>query len=282
VLAELGNVLADTAANSDVALARKAVKRANDRRRARQIAWTGAGVLAAAASIAIVFRVRHASAPVEIASSSTVDARGSCIQVGTTAAACFDTGTQLDGATTPGRFYLSRGHVVAALKPLPPGTEFSISTPHGKATVVGTQFAVDVAPDGSRTEVRVIKGKVRVTSTRTGAEAYVEKGHYAILGDNLETGALGETDRDQSLLTLAKQGAGIGDDLAEDIAPPTKDEAAGAEAPKGHPLGKAVPGASLAQPASAADLLEEARCRGSACASHLLQADDHGRRQGRR
>jgi ferric-dicitrate binding protein FerR (iron transport regulator) len=258
-LAELRKGLASTTPGSDLALARKVLKRAHDRRRARQIAWTGAGALAAAASIALVVRARHPSTPAEIASSPTIDIAGGCIQVGTTASACFDPGTQLDGATTPGRLYLSRGHVVAALKPLPPGTEFSITTPHGKATVVGTQFAVDVAPDGSRTEVRVIKGKVRVDNTRTGAEAFVEKGHYAILGDNLETGALADTDRDQPLLALAKRGAGVGDEVAEDIAPASKDEGSSAEAPKGHRLEKAVPGAPMAQPASAADLLEEAR-----------------------
>jgi hypothetical protein len=260
-LDELRKGLAGTASESNVALAKKIIQRSNDRRRIKQIAWTGVTTLAAAACVALFVRTRHARTASEVASSANLGAQGGCLQVGATAAACFETGTQLDGATTPGRLYMSRGHVVAALQPLPPGTEFSITTPHGKATVVGTQFAVDVAPDGSRTEVRVIKGKVRVNNTRNGAEAFVERGHYAILGDDLQTGALTEPtpDRDEALLALAKQGAGVGSESAEDIAPAARDEGPNAETPKGHHLDRMAPGAALAQTASAADLLEEAR-----------------------
>ena len=158
--------------------------------------WSGAGVLAAAASVVIAVRMRPASTPSIVAASSptAIDSHGACVHASTTAAVCFDNGSKLDGPTAPGQFRLARGHVVAALQPLPAGTEFSITTPHGKATVVGTQFAVDVSPDGTRTEVRVIKGKVRVDNAINGAQAFVEKGQFAILGDHLETGALTRAD----------------------------------------------------------------------------------------
>ena len=247
----------------DAALARQSVKRANDRhRRARQMVWTGAGVLAAAASVVIAVRMRPASTPSIVAASSptAIDSRGACVHASTTAAVCFDNGSKLDGPTAPGQFRLARGHVVAALQPLPPGTEFSITTPHGKATVVGTQFAVDVLPDGTRTEVRVIKGKVRVDNATNGAQAFVEKGQFAILGDHLETGALTEPTpaRDSALLALAKHEAGIADGADESVdesAKTPRDEgASAAEAPKGR-----HPGALPAQAATAADFYSKKR-----------------------
>jgi len=246
----------------DAAFARQSVKRANDRhRRARQMVWTGAGVLAAAASVVIAVRMRPAT-PSSVAGNAptAIDSQGACVHASSTAAVCFDNGSKLDAPTAPGQFHLVRGHVVAALQPLPPGTEFSISTPHGKATVVGTQFAVDISPDGTRTEVRVIKGKVRVDNATNGAQAFVEKGQFAILGDHLETGSLAEPTpaRDGTLLALAKHEAGIADGADESVdesAKALKDEgASAADAPKGR-----HPGASLAPTATAADLLEEAR-----------------------
>jgi ferric-dicitrate binding protein FerR (iron transport regulator) len=265
-LGELSNALAGASSGpDDAAFARQSVKRANDRRRATQIAWKGAGLLAAAASIALAVRLRTTSTASQVATNaqSTTATQSGCMQVSSTAAACFDSGTKLDGATRPGQLYMSRGHVVAALKPLPPGTEFSITTPHGTATVVGTQFAVDVSPDGTRTEVRVIKGKVRVKNLRNGTEALVEKGHYAILGAELETGGLGEPtpDRDRSLLMLARQGAGVADEVdeaADDTARSAREEGPAVDAPPNHHGEKPV-GTPVAQPASAADLLEEAR-----------------------
>src|SRR4029079_463968 len=126
--------------------------------------------------------------------------------------------------------------------------------PHGKATVVGTQFGVDVAPDGSLTEVRVIKGKVYVFNSRSGTEALIQKGGFAILGDHLETGALTEPtpDRDRALLAQAKREAGITDDTEENVddsAKLPKEEGLSAEAPKARHLEKVAPG-PLAQPAS--------------------------------
>lgn len=263
-LAALRGALTDVAPQSeDAAFARQSVKRANHRqRRVRQMAWTGAGLLAAAASVVIVFRMRGANVPAPMAATpSTLDGRGACIRASASASACFDDGSQLDAGADPGQLHLVRGHIVAALKPLPPGSEFSITTPHGKATVVGTQFAVDIAPDGKRTEVRVIRGKVKVDNASDGVEAFIEKGHFAVLGDHLQTGLIEEptTERDRALLALAKKEAGITDDvnesaLLDDAAKSAPGEGPGTEAPKAHPSER-----SVSAPASAADLLEEAR-----------------------
>ncbi len=264
-LAALRAGLAGFAASSeDAAFARQAVKRGNHRhRRARQMAF-GAGALAAAASVAIAFRMRPASTPSGVAANvpSAIDSHGACVHASATAVACFDDGAKLDALNAPGQFRLLRGHIVAALKPLPPGTELSITTPHGKVTVVGTQFAVDVSPDGTRTEVRVIKGKVKVDNASNGAQAFVEKGHFAVLGDHLETGSLIEPtpDRDRSLLALAKHEASIADDADEgvnDMPKSGSDEGPGAA--DGSKARHPVPGAPLAQPATSDDLLEEAR-----------------------
>jgi ferric-dicitrate binding protein FerR (iron transport regulator) len=263
-LAALRAGLAGAAPRSeDATFARQSVKRANDRhRRARQMVWTGAGVLAAAASIAIAVRMRPANAPSGVASNApaAIDSHGGCVHASSTAAACFDIGSKLDAPTGSGDLHLVRGHIVAALKPLPAGSEFSITTPHGKATVVGTQFAVDVSPDGTRTEVRVIKGKVRVDNASTGAQAFVEKGHFAILGEHLETGSLTEPtpDRDRALLALAKHEAGITDDADESVDDAAKSpEGPSSEAPKARHLEKG--GSPPATPATAGELLEEAR-----------------------
>jgi TolA-binding protein len=223
--------------------------------------WTGAGALAAAASIAIAFRMRAANNRAAEMPPPMGSSEGEiyCSAAGTTGAVCFkNTGAQID-STAAAALYLVRGHIMAAFRPLPPGTEFSITTPHGTATVVGTQFTVDVIP-GSRTEVRVIRGKVRVENAVSGTKGFVESGKFAILGDHLEIGDLVDpmSEGDRLLLDDAKQKAGVTSD-ADDDAKAKEEGLSATDAPKARHPEKTTSGTPPAQPASAPDLLEEAR-----------------------
>ena len=58
-----------------------------------------------------------------------------------------------------------RGRLVATLDPQPAGTTFSVSTPAGVVTAVGTIFSVEVRQGSDPVKVRVVRGVVKVRTS---------------------------------------------------------------------------------------------------------------------
>jgi ferric-dicitrate binding protein FerR (iron transport regulator) len=95
---------------------------------------------------------------------------------------------------------LNRGHAVVSLVPQPPGTTFSVVTPSGKVTAVGTIFSVEI--DASNASVvRVIEGRVLVQAKATGTIQPLNGGEMLRIGQR-EPATLLPGDREKDLALL--------------------------------------------------------------------------------
>jgi ferric-dicitrate binding protein FerR (iron transport regulator) len=113
---------------------------------------------------------------------------------------------------------LGRGRAVVSLVPQPAGTSFSIGTPTGKVTAVGTVFSVDVAADGTSV-ARVLHGRVLVRAKSDGIARPLRAGESLRIGaDSPAPLSAPERQRDQDLLALSGE---VEREAAEPAAPST-------------------------------------------------------------
>jgi len=78
------------------------------------------------------------------------------------------------------RLFVEGGRVMADVVPQRVDRSLSIGTPHAEITVIGTRFAVIVAPDVTRTEV--LSGQVQALNRITGELVSVGAGQHALFG----------------------------------------------------------------------------------------------------
>lgn len=77
--------------------------------------------------------------------------------------------------------FVAAGRIRADVAKQPLMKPMVFSTPHGKATVLGTKFSLDVRPEGY-THLRVDEGRVRLTRGKDRRSVLVTGGHYAVAG----------------------------------------------------------------------------------------------------
>jgi hypothetical protein len=84
------------------------------------------------------------------------------------------------------RLDLTRGSVRAVVAKQPKGEPLIFTTPHGRATVVGTTLRLVVDPDAKKgTNLEVEEGKVELKNL-AGKTVMVESGHYAVAAVGVE------------------------------------------------------------------------------------------------
>lgn len=131
-----------------------------------------------------------------------------CSEVIRGATVCFARGAAIASRALEGphrSLELARGRAVVSLSPQPPGTSFSLTTPSGKVTAVGTIFSVEVRADGG-TIARVIEGRVLVRAGDTDVAHSVVAGQAFRLGEQQPT-LLSDHERDQDLELLSLSGS---------------------------------------------------------------------------
>jgi hypothetical protein len=157
------------------------------------------------------------------------------------------------------RLDLVRGRLVATLDPQPAGTTFSVSTPAGVVTAVGTIFTVEVLPGSEPVRVRVLKGAVKVRTS--DAQERTLAAHQSLaFGLEAPTGVAAELETaDLALLRTDAENAPQSEP-AEDVPSPT----AASQAPE-PPAPGAVHAPTPTEPPTAGELLRQAldlRARG--------------------
>jgi ferric-dicitrate binding protein FerR (iron transport regulator) len=171
-------------------------------------AWVGGGDDTAvddAQSNVVAQKTRAVAAlkPLESAESPLPSAEAGCSEILRGVVVCTAAGTALTGKDleSKGRFLqLARGRVVVSLAPQPAGTSFSIVTPAGSVTAVGTVFSVESAEDGTIT-ARVAEGKVVVREKDVPAPRPLRAGESLRLGAAKPSALTAqERERDLSLL----------------------------------------------------------------------------------
>jgi hypothetical protein len=109
-----------------------------------------------------------------------------CLSFAGTTTACAAENTSLSLTTSDQErrvLDLQRGAVVCRQDSPPPGVRFSVQTPRGKVTALGTVFTVELLPS-SEVAVRVHRGVVEVEPTRGGRHE-LHAPAAAILGDDV-------------------------------------------------------------------------------------------------
>jgi hypothetical protein len=114
---------------------------------------------------------------------------------------------------------LRRGRAVVSLVPQPTGTSFSIGTPAGKVTAVGTIFSVEVGADGVSV-ARVIHGRVIVRTQADGVARPLSAGETLRMGEK-ESAPLSVADRARDMALLSVSGEGEPQDSKEASTAPT-------------------------------------------------------------
>jgi ferric-dicitrate binding protein FerR (iron transport regulator) len=163
---------------------------------------------------------------------SAEPAKPSCSEVVSGVTVCVAAGSRLGDLVTAGSertIELSRGHAVVSLVPQPPGTSFSVTTPSGKVTAVGTIFSVAVDVGGASI-VRVSEGRVLVQANATGTTRPLSAGEMLRIGQPDPT-ALPSAERDEDLALLPPASRAHDKATAEATAPsaggaprPTQDQ----------------------------------------------------------
>jgi hypothetical protein len=172
--------------------------------------WVSAGgdaAVGAARSTVVVQNTSAVAAPsaVESAEPPLPSAEAGCSEILTGVVVCTAPGTTLTGQDLESKervLRLGRGRVVVSLVPQPGGTSFSIVTPAGSVTAVGTVFSVESAQDGTIT-ARVVEGKVAVREKHVPAPRPLRAGESLRLGAaKPSTLTAQERERDLALLPV--------------------------------------------------------------------------------
>jgi ferric-dicitrate binding protein FerR (iron transport regulator) len=158
-----------------------------------------------------------------------------------------------DAAVAHRRIDLLHGHLVATLDPQPTGTTFSVSTPAGVVTAIGTIFSVEVLQGSEPVKVRVLRGSVKVHTS--DAQERTLRDHQS-LAFGLETPTdipAGEEAKDLALLRVDTENA------PEPSEPPESSPAstAGGQTPE-TPVPTSARSPASPEPAAAGDLLRQA------------------------
>ncbi len=128
----------------------------------------------------------RAGSPLTVGGELRVDQGRACLSFSGTTTACAAENTSLRLATsnqTQRVVDLEQGAVVCRLDSPPPGMRFSVNTPRGKVTALGTVFTVELLPS-SEVAVRVHRGVVAIEPTRGGRHE-LRAPAAAILGDEV-------------------------------------------------------------------------------------------------
>ncbi len=273
------------------------------RRRAR-VAGGVVALLAAAAAVALVVRGRGAASQGErvaaeraaevdvVSGAASIDgdpaSRGQrvtegalihaegriCLRIEGGVRACVEPGSEArvaDLSLVHRVLELRKGRVTASLAHQPDGMRFSVATPQGSATAVGTAFSVDVPGAKGAVVVRVQEGVVLVAST-SGPEVRVGPGQETVMGSGrvvassplasdvpaTDVPASPEEPRSAPVLAAPAQASPASSAPVKPAAPPSAGPSASTSA-------RAAPGAQAQSPEppaarpSAADVLKEAQ-----------------------
>jgi tetratricopeptide (TPR) repeat protein len=201
-------------------------------RRRRTLLVAGASALACAAAVVLWFQMArrpdvvaarglpttgaHVTAPIaqpvpSSASASATRTEPSCSQPVAGVTVCLAADTEITSQTLDAAHRiveLGRGRAIVSLVPQPAGTSFSIGTPTGKVTAVGTIFSVEVGSDGASV-ARVIHGRVLVQAKADGIARPLRAGESLRIGAQTPT-PLSALDRrrDQELLSMSAEPQG--------------------------------------------------------------------------
>lgn len=129
-----------------------------------------------------------------------------CSEVVAGITVCVASGTRIGSLVVNGAertISLTRGRAVVSLVPQPPGTTFSVTTPSGRVTAVGTIFSVEVDAGGAAI-VRVSEGRVLVRAEASAATRALRAGETLPIGaDTPRTLLAADRERDLALLPPA-------------------------------------------------------------------------------
>ncbi len=111
---------------------------------------------------------------------------GACLRAGSSLRLCSERGATLRLPSLGARWdiALEAGGVTAELAPMAAG--FTVRTPHGTASVVGTVFSMSLDASGAFSSVSVARGSVRCHNTASGEEVALAAGERAALGKSLQ------------------------------------------------------------------------------------------------
>lgn len=173
---------------------------------------------------------------------------GACLRAGSSLRLCSERGAKLrlPSLGAPWDIALEAGGVTAELAPMASG--FTVRTPHGTASVVGTVFSMSLDASGAFSSVSVARGSVRCHNTASGEEVALAAGERAALGKRLQ---VFRSER-PSEAAVAEPGALV----AEAQAPGAGSPAATGAQP---PAARDVAPRPTSEGANAQDLLQRAR-----------------------
>lgn len=146
----------------------------------------------------------------------------SCSELVSGVTVCVAAGSRIGNLSVEGAersLSLSSGRAVVSLVPQPPGTTFSITTPAGKVTAVGTIFSVEVDADGASI-VRVSEGRVLVHANGARSRRSVRTGEVLRIGEK-DPGTLLAVDRERDLRLLPAELRAHSNGTDETTAPPS-------------------------------------------------------------
>ncbi len=147
---------------------------------------TGVNVVLTAGQVKSRNSSVRAGSPLAVGSELRVDQGRACLSFSGTTTACAGVNSTVRLTTsnqTQRVVDLQQGTVVCRLDSPPPGMRFSVNTPRGKVTALGTVFTVELLPS-SEVAVRVHRGVVAVEPTRGGRHE-LRAPAAAILGDEV-------------------------------------------------------------------------------------------------
>ena len=142
-----------------------------------------------------------------------------CLLIESGVRACLAAGGSLtlrDAALAHRRLELEHGRIVVELEKQPAGSSFSVSTPAGTATAIGTVFAVERAQNATATDVRVLEGAVVVQ--QAGAQHTLKAGQGKRLSAGEKTYELDSASRRRDLRLLKPDSTREDTDEVESVA----------------------------------------------------------------